>query len=253
MDYEILTEKVIEEVMKRLNTKKPKALVIFTGSTSGYDESNRQVKLLADQGWEIEVIVNRCSEGIFTKEKFNSDFQGITLYFESRYPLDKDMLDGVDIILIPVLTVNFAAKMALGISDTPVSALVSYGLINGIPIIGVEAACLPENRIRKDCRNNKKPEAYYNMIRGYLSRLEEFGVKMVSIEKLHDEAESQCLKLFNGNTKKQENPMIDVITKEYIMDMQKIGLNQVTVRKKAIITALAKETASELGVEIICI
>ncbi|MEI8216219.1 MAG: flavoprotein [Eubacteriales bacterium] len=253
MDYEILTEKVIEEVMKRLSTKQSKALIIFTGSSAGYDESLNQVKLLVERGWEIEVIVNRCSEGIFTKEKFNSDFQGMTLYFESRYPVDKDMLDGVDIILIPVLTVNFAAKMALGISDTPVSALVAYGLINGIPIMGVNKACLPENRIRKDCRNKKKPGAYYKMIHGYLSRLEEFGVRMVSIEKLSEEAESQCMKIDKSEIENHRNATCDVISKEYIMDMNKKGLSQIAVSRKTIITALARETANELGVEIICI
>jgi hypothetical protein len=253
LDYEKLTESILQEVLKKLLPDRRKALVLFTGSPAGFEEAVKQVRLLKQDGWDVEVIINRCSEGIFTKEKLISDFEGIQLYFESRYPLDKDLLDGVDIILIPVLTINFAAKMALGIADTPVSALVAYGLINGIPILAVKDACLPENRVRSDRKKSKKPEVYFKMIYGYLSKIEDFGVRMVAVEKLGDEA-TLTWKICNQN--ESDNSSIlnrRVLTKEDILKAKKSGSFKLSMDRKTIITALAKETADELGVEIVCI
>lgn len=252
MDYERLMQEVIVEVLKRLKKDQHKALVIFTGSATGFEESIKQIKMMRDGNWDIEVLINKSAEELFSKKQFADNLDGLPIYYESQYPLEKDFLESLDLVVIPVLTMDFAAKISLGIADTPVLSLVAYSIINGIPFLGAIEACIPEGRIRNDCFNRKKPEAYFNMIHGYISKLKDFGIKMVQLESLMGEANA----LFNNDEKndseKIDNEKSGLITREEIIIAKNTGI-KIKAGKKTIVTALAKETAHELGVEIVCI
>lgn len=249
LEHTELIELIIKEVMKRIGKTGKKALALFTGGTIGFEEACRQIEKLRGDSWDIRLLFTDAAEKIHQKERIRKQFIGFDVCFESEFVTEQDFLENIDLMLIPVMTINTAAKTALGISDTPAAHLVSSALINGIPIIAAKDACNPENHLKSGLKANKQAEVYIKKIKNHIETMESYGIKLVSVCGLHEaavlSADSES-KIKGGIRKK-------IITKEDIIQAKQDGSMKVIIGKNSSITSYAKDAADELGVEIVCI
>ena len=252
-----------------------KALALFTGGTGGFEEACRQIRMLKDDGWEICVLFTAGAERLFSKEALENRFKGFELYFESRCG-NRNLLQDVRLVLIPVLTVNTLTKIALGIADTPAAHLIAGALMNGIPIVAAKDAC-DARTFRKGVPGSEKPsEAFAAKIDGYMKTVEGFGIRMVRAADLFrasamaisvspaGSAAAASGKFLNGAeyggmkgtcgmkgiSGVANRGKTRIITREDVVRAWQDGSMKITICGNTKVTPYAKDAAGELGVEL---
>lgn len=249
MEYDELIGNIVNEVTRRLENSKKKALVIFTGGNISLDEVIRQINRLIEDKWSLKFFLSRNAEKVITPKLIKEKLKINHLYLESDIEDEKTLLEDVEYLIIPILSMNSAAKIALGIADTVVSHLTASAIMKGISIVAVKDACDPNNPLRASKGYNKIPPAYEKRIMGYLNNLIEYNIKLVESGSLYDCVTG--LKTENRQAGLQVSKKL--VSREDIINAKHNGVKTICICKNTIVTMLAMDTARELGVEVECI
>ena len=244
---EIIVNEVTKRIIGEMYSEEKKALVLFTGGKVGFESSIESIKKLIYDGWNLKIVLSKNADFVLGSNIIKQQL-GIEDIFVEDEIKDIDYLkQDIKKIIIPVLTMNSASKISLGISDTLITYLVSWGIMNGIPIIAAKDACDPENNIRFKS-SSQVPTAYKNMIKDNLKNLESYNIKFTSAEKLYDGVVNSFGSL---ESEKSQSVLLNkkLITAEDVMKLQK-GNCEILVSKDTIVTALAKDMAHSLGIRI---
>jgi ethanolamine utilization protein len=263
VDNETLVKLITAEVMRQLKQKTGSdvvqtdgplhtALAIFTGGTIGLEPSLEELKKLQAIQTELTIVLSAAAETIigisWIKEKLGSHVNVITA--QSPYP--GDYLRAADVVLVPVLTQNTAAKIAHTFSDTMVSTLILQALMLGKPVIAAQNAADPRDGWRIKKNMGKAAPALREALQGNLAKLETYGIQLVSVDSLADTARQILIR--------ESNPQVPQslvkTSKKQILDADMVrraaqsGAKAVTVAQGTIITPLARDIARECNVEI---
>jgi len=148
METEELVSKITREVVSRLSGGKEeeggsparasigpdgkKALVILTGGSSSLDEVYAQIGRISEQGSSTTIFLSPSAERILGVPSVRRAAP------EARIVRDGelwDLLEGVEVIYLPNLTLNTAAKIAHMMADSMANTLAVFGLMKGIPVV----------------------------------------------------------------------------------------------------------------------
>ncbi|HWR42187.1 flavoprotein [Sporomusa sp.] len=253
MDNEKLVELVTAEVLRQLNRPHHKALAIFTGGTIGLETSLEELRALQAINTELTVVLSEAAEKIiginWIKEKLGSHVQVVTT--QSPYP--GKYLRAADIVLVPVLTQNTAAKLAYTLSDTMVSTLILQALMLGKPVIAAQNAADPKDSWRVQKNMAKAPPALREALQGNLNKLEAYGIQLAPVESLAEKAK----KVLIPESKPQVVQSPEKASKRKVIDADTVrraaqsGAKTFSVPQGSIITPLARDIARECNIEII--
>ncbi|MHC1681536.1 MAG: flavoprotein [Clostridiaceae bacterium] len=249
MEYNEMIDTLVNEVLKRLNNPPKTALVLFTGLSENLDEIVNEVNKLKDDGWNLNVILPKSlQQGISEDERF-SKLNADQLYKENQNIDEEKLLKGIEVLVIPILTIDTLAKVSLGIADTTATKLLAKGIMMGTPMVSAKDACDIENFEKFNVRYSKIPKAYVKKFKGYMEDLQEYGVKFVDSKSLYKTLSN------NVESKNQSEFFISkkIISAEDVILAHGKGVKIVKIEGTTIVTLLAKDTARELGVEIQCI
>lgn len=252
---DVIIEEIVNEVLYRLENLPPKALVIFTGGSIGFEESIKQINALERDGWEIKILLSQSAESLYTKEfvKGSLNSEDVEIYTESDSKDMNDYYSDIDKVIVPVLTMNTAAKIALGIGDNLVTNVLAHCLMRNIPIIAADNACDPLNKERVRLGMGKGNLHYINTKKNHLKTLVSYGIKLVSAKELYDVTVENVKKENN----KDDNPVkTQVVHDKRVLTRADIAAafhanEDLILETKTIITPAAKDTARTLGVKII--
>ena len=261
MDNEKLVQLVTAEVMRQLGQvsavtqaqavpRRRQALAIYTGGTIGLEQSLGELQKLQTLNIELTVVLSAAAKEIVgirrIRDYLGSDTNVITT--QSSYP--GKLLREVDIILVPVLTQNTAAKLAYTLSDSLVSTLIMQGLMLGKPVIAAINAADPQDSWRVKGNMGKCPPGLLQALRENLRKVEGYGIQLVQVEDLAEGSR----KILNHTL----NTSLSVpAAKKSVLDAAAIkvaaesGLKSITASPGTIITPLAKDVARDYGIAII--
>lgn len=286
MDLEMLVKMITEEVLLKINGKvnysNKKVLVIFTGSTMGLEESISALKKMKEYGFKMKAVLSEFSLNIVNMNVLNEIFDIENIYSEDYNIKDNSREYGefynedFDLLIGANLSLNTVSKVAVGICDTLPTRLICKCIMNGTKIIAVKDACELKKLDGKKAGYNNIPYAFVNMIKGYLDRLESFGIKLINSNNLFEYATDKVDVLNdlspNGNDKESyqkklkrdsvqeiievgncDNAEVEIDKK--IISREDIALNSISKRilipNYAIITSLAKDLCDELKINLI--
>lgn len=264
MDNEKLVELVTAEVLRRLKQEQGKnpgqtacslrqALVIFTGGSIGLETSLEELKMLQARGTELTVVLSPAAEMIvgenWIKEKLGKDIPIVTT--QSPYP--GKYLRLADIVLVPVLTQNTAAKLAHTLADTLVCTLIMQALMLGKPVIAAANAADPQDGWRLQKNMNQSPPALRAALENNLKKIAAYGILLTPVTNLAAAAQkvltkesiANVLPVAAATTKKQ------VIDAAFLRHAAQNGDQTVRVIRGSIITPLARDVARECNIEFI--
>ena len=261
MDYEKLVHLVTAEVLRQLGQEPlaiqdkaiqcpQQALAIFTGGTIGLEQSLEELQKLQASNIELTVVLSAAAEEIVgikrIKDCLGSDTSVITT--QSSYP--GKLLREVDIVLVPVLTQNTAAKLAYTLSDTLASTLIMQALMLGKPVLAAINAADPQDSWRVKGNMGKCPPGLLQALRENLRKVEGYGLRLVQVEELATDSQ----KIIGSRVTMSESvPQ----AKKSVLDAAAIkvaadnGLKSITVSLGTIITPLARDVARDYGIEIV--
>jgi ethanolamine utilization protein len=174
------------------------------------------------------------------------DSQVLTV--RNEYP--GKLLKAADLVLIPVLTQNTAAKVANTLADSLASTLIMQALMQGKNILAAKNAADPKDAWRIQANMGKEAPILMQALQANLKKLEDYGVKLVSVQLLAIE--------YQKIIKPQISKIAAFATgKKNIVDAQAIkaaaanGTKKLMVIPGTIVTPLARDLARDLQVEIV--
>lgn len=152
--------------------------------------------------------------------------------------LERDVLPGLELLILPNLRPGTVARIALGMHQGTVPCLAQAALWAGVPIVATPG-----------WDRQAGPEPYRQMFEGYLQRLREFGVQV-------DPAPGA-----SGGPAAPTAPPVPtagaapfegrLLTEAGVLDLLTRNIRSVELPKGTLVTALALDTARARGLRLI--
>lgn len=262
---EAMVRLVTAEVMRQLNLQdksgpettreeniaknRKKILVIFTGGTSGLAEGLAAVKRLQGLPAAVSIALSPEAQRIIGEDRIKEYLGREVALYTARDQFPWEVLQEADLVMVPVLTRNTAAKIACTITDSLASTLIMQGLMLGKPVLAAEDSAHPRNVWPGNCPMGSKCAPLMQALQENLKRVRQFGVQLVQAAALGEEALQllQCVKKQRSGETPGKKSLISVETIRQAAGSGKI----VHVPPGAIVTPLSRDVAQELGVRII--
>lgn len=180
---DLLSDRIIARMGCRVPAKPRSALVLFAETDLGLEAAIGQLQQLRDGGWAFETVIApeaRC----LLKDRL-AGFGAVDAEANAS-----DLLDRHTTILVPMLSISLAAKVALGIADDPLSKILQAGLERGMRIIAARDGVCPNGRDRR-ARGLLPNAAYQATMSGHLQTLMGYGIELSWAARLAVAIESQ--------------------------------------------------------------
>jgi flavoprotein len=259
-----LVETIVSEVLKKLADREEsqppvpqgkRALVLFSGGTIGLKEVLEQLRAIAASSYRLQVVLTPAAEAIIGPELLKSKLGDIEIITEANRKSPGELSKNADKVIIPLLTMNTAAKIAHGIADNLVNTLVLYALMRGKPVFAVCDACDPYDSARDKINMNLGNTAFKQMLKSNLDKLVEFGITLVKSGDLSAAVMGVGFEQCDKPTEDTAPPVpdVDVFTKRVLSagDVSVCKRKAIKIGPNTVITAMAKDMARERGIEII--
>lgn len=230
MNFDMMVDYIVQEVLKKIELSKAsykvernRGLVIINGGTGNLEQIMLELKKISES-YELDIVFSEAGEEIVKKEKF----QNFNVIDNFDMKTCEPLLKKNDIIILPLLTKNSCAKIAVGIRDNAVTYLISKALLAQKEILAVYDSCIADNKT-----------AYGNQINFNIEKLKSYGIIFVKSSELSDYILNRRNLEINSLKEKK------IITAEDIYDMKN---KKIIVSKSAIVTTLAREKAENNGI-----
>ena len=267
---DMLIQKIVDEVIKRIKNQPKKAVVFFTGATIGFKESMDSLLKLQKDGWQLKVVLSDDGMKVLNPAAIQKELSLDVIYHSGNIKSQKELYGSADMFVIATMSVNTAAKLAVGITDTVLLSLINHGFMAGTPVVAAVNACNPDDPQRASLGMGKSSPKYREMLINNIETLREFGMKLVSGKDLYatcvggtpTEAndlivEKTAIPIEKGPV---VNQIVSVNNSECVIDKNVIsrvdilkarGSNLVKIPAGSILTGYAAEAAKEFGLQII--
>lgn len=114
--YSIVTEILAERVLQKLLERQKQALVVYTGSNMGIDAGLKCLQALRrEDGFTYRVLLTRSAAEMLDVSAIRSALEPEELWIEKPGDSPEALTARYDTILVPALTVNTAAHVALSL------------------------------------------------------------------------------------------------------------------------------------------
>lgn len=205
MEKDILVQKIVSEVLKKIEEDKEikERKILFL--EEGLEETKLKYSLFISDWDEIDFI----DEGI-------------------------DEIKNYDLIICPKLPIMDLVDIANGRPSSKISSIIIEAILYGVKVI-----CLEEGIYYRKFKNLSN-EKFYLMMTGYEKKLLSFGVEIVkcsqiknSLNNIYEENKSSCDKDVYLDKK--------VVTQSDIERLYDNGHRKICIKKDSLITPLAKD------------
>jgi hypothetical protein len=166
----ILIDLLSDRIIERMKVTARSALVLFAGTDLGLAPALEQLGMLRQAGWSLQVVEAADARPLL-------DGRLASLEVVQAQGSGNDLLANNRLVLVPTLSVTLAAKVALGIADDPLSALLQGALERGSRIVAARDGACPNGRERR-ARGLLPAPAYRATMSGYLQTLADYGIEL---------------------------------------------------------------------------
>jgi hypothetical protein len=266
-----LIQKIVDEVIRRIKNQPKKAVVFFTGATIGFKDSMDSLLKLQKDGWQLKVVLSDDGMKVLNPAAIQKELSLDVIYHSGNIKSQKELYGSADMFVIATMSVNTAAKLAVGITDTVLLSLVNHGFMAGTPVVAAINACDPDDHQRAKLGMGKSSPKYREMLNNNIATLRDFGMKLVSGKDLYAtcigdppaEASDLIVKKTDKSVGKEalvNNQTLPVNQGECVIDKKVVsrvdilkaqGSHVIKIPAGSILTGYAADAAKEFGLQII--
>ena len=245
MNQELIDQirKIVEQVLREQtpvttqDAKEKRLLVIFGATQFELDEPIQQLHTCMQDGWKITIILSDLATKVINLEPIHAAFGEDNILQENTLIDIRTFVDAYQQIVLPAFSYPMAAKLALGLVDTPCTYLVFEALSKGKKVIAASDAL---NQSEASIKGNP----ILSKLKGdYVNVLSELGVQLVPMPRI---AESIMERTSNSRAV-IEKTLISAAT---ISNLD-ADVRELVYVNPAIITPLAREHAKKRGIELV--
>lgn len=228
--------------------------VLFTGTEVRLKEVMSQVN-----GLSADFFVSLIVDAEF---KQLDRLESVKLHVQCQEILEEDdrkkievRLQQARLLLVPLLSRNVAARLALGLTDTLAPAVIFRALISKLPVLAIADGARAEEVDLEIPMVRPSPSSIKNIMNGYLNTWRHWGVEFIEVGEIIDRVKTQAkpagIEPRPLTTTERPPAKRPIITRDDILEIKRRGETKIKLSKDAIITSLALDYASEEGIEII--
>lgn len=159
---------------------KQRVLMLFSGASTGYVVGMDTIKLLTRAGHDLTVFMTESAVHVIGED--NVRMAGATeIIGPNQWVNTPGLVRETDLVLVPTLSMNTAARLALGLMDSLFSTLVLGALLDNKPVIAVCDGADPYGKgglVFSDTYDGAP--ALRAQLTAHLGKLIEFGVDLVA-------------------------------------------------------------------------
>lgn len=139
-----LVKRVVTLVRSRLLAAAPpqRVLMLFSGASSGYLAGVNTIRMLAEADYPLTVCMTASAAHVIGVDKVR-EAGAADVILPDQWINTPELIGTVDLVLVPTLSMNTAARLALGLMDSLFSTLVLGALLAGKPVIAVRDGADP--------------------------------------------------------------------------------------------------------------
>ena len=183
MEEEVFVDKVVARVMALLSgepvdTSPRNVLMLFSGASSGFVAGMEAVRRLAGSPHTLTVMLTPAAAQIITETQVRQ--AGATnVIAPGAWANTPELVRQTDLVLVPTLSMNLAARLALGLMDSPVATLILGGLLAGKPVLAIRDGADPNGGAGQVFGAAGAAPALRARLTGHLDTLASYGVELV--------------------------------------------------------------------------
>ncbi|MBE5956655.1 MAG: hypothetical protein E7253_09390 [Lachnospiraceae bacterium] len=265
----VVSDYVVQEVVKRYLAQRKKALVLFSGALIGIQEAYDNLNQLKEDGWSLTVVMSASAKEIISVETIKEKIGPDAIYAEGDPVAYRKLVDECNYVIIPTLTINTTAKVANAINDNLLTNIIYRSMSVGKPIVAAIDGCCPDNEVRNKM-GFKVTEAYKAKLRSNLEAMQSYGIVLTSAKNLFKKVNKVLAGSVSFSNVRKAEPKAEakagkaaakpltggaVRLDKNVISRNDILLNRqyktIIVGKRANVTALAQDEAFRYGITIV--
>ncbi len=265
----VVSDYVVQEVVKRYLAQSKKALVLFSGALIGIQEAYDNLNQLKEDGWSLTVVMSASAKEIISVETIKEKIGPTAIYAEGDPVAYRKLVDECNYVIIPTLTINTTAKVANAINDNLLTNIIYRSMSVGKPIVAAIDGCCPDNEVRNKM-GFKVTDAYKAKLRSNLEAMQSYGIVLTSAKNLFKKVNKVLAGSVSFSNVRKAEPKAEAKTvkskakpvaggavrlDKNVISRNDILLNRqykkIIVAKRANVTALAQDEAFRYGITIV--
>ena len=246
------------EIIRRIEAEVAKVLkqqgIALTGSQSDkrmlaiFDAAAVDLALPLEQldkctqgGYVVTAILSDIASKILDISRIRSACGQERVFIANEITQLQSFADGFSAIVIPMLSCAMAAKLSLGMADTPCAYLVFRALLRGHRVIATSDGFEISD-------GSEIPPEISKLGQDYIKTLSDFGVQFVTTDRIAETVLSDGTHHFNADSVGGQH----VITASMI-DGLASGVREFRYTNPVIITPLARDIAARKGIRLVAV
>ncbi|MGI6677705.1 MAG: flavoprotein [Dehalobacterium sp.] len=208
---------------------------------------------MKEAGYDCQAVFTSAAEQVLGIKWLQDELGQVPVFTDKNCLNPGDFLKNADMVLIPVLTLNTAAKVASGIGDNLVTTIIMQALLLGTPVIAAQNACDLNNATRKKLGMNQGNQKYYRLFSNNLKTLREYGINLVEADNLAAAVRGRLKEeiIYRPSAENRE-----MVFNQRVLSAADIALCReptLRVNNKTLITPAAQDLAERQGISIIVV
>lgn len=141
---EIVVEKVLALLAARAaaDTPRRQVLALFTGAGAGYLAGMAAIHELTEANHALTVVLSPSADKLIGEEKVKAA-GAKAIVGPGQWICAPAAVEKSDLIIVPTMSMNFAARLAAGLMDSLVATLILGGLLAGKPVLALRDGADP--------------------------------------------------------------------------------------------------------------
>jgi hypothetical protein len=224
--------------------------VLLLGSDISLDSAFKSLAKLRESGYLLTVVMSNAAEHLVGRDHLEEAVQPYRVITGTCYEGAQGLVRNTDVVIVPNLTQNTIAKVAVGVQDDVPSMLLWQFLLQNVRVI------VNTDSIRHAWFSIDGNPKMKKIMESHIKTLADFGASMIE----HHDYEAILMRdmLPTQQAKRSQRPEQKgqtsgtprVITESWLRALP-ASSRQIAIEKGMMITPLAKDLAKSMGVEII--
>ena len=216
-------------------------LAIFDAAEVDLARPIEQLDKCIQGGYVVTAILSDIASKILDISRIRSACGQERVFVASEITSLQPFTGGFSAIVIPTLSCAMAAKLSLGMADTPCAYLVFQALLRGNRVIATSDGFEISDE-------SEVPPEISKLGQDYIKTLSDFGVQFVTTDRIAETVLSDGTHHFNPDSVGGQN----VITAS-VIDGLASGVREFRYTNPAIITPLARDLAARKGIRLVAV
>ena len=216
-----------------------RVLAIFDAAEVDLARPLEQLDRCIQGGYVATAILSDIAAKILDISRIRSTCGQERVFIASEITNLQSFTEGFSLIVIPTLSCAMAAKLGLGMADTPCAYLVFQALLRGNGVIATSDGFEISDGV-------EIPPEISKLGQDYIKTLSDFGVQFVTTDRIAETVLSDGTHHFNPDSVGEQN----IITASVITRLPP-DVRELHYTNPVIVTPLARDLAAQKGVRLV--